>query len=297
MSTLKLIGDKLVLSLAGKLTCVCCCPTLLPTVQYDSRSASLTKLGYSEFGTDSSPPKIYHRSDYTGSWTRFGDTITYNGNQIVDAYTGAGTDGGTITTAAGDCAFDQVGDFNPSGAGTDVCGGVSQPIFDENIYTDCARNFNTSAIFAEDIISTTQVDYPGCAEFGTSGTGTITLSDEYLTSELMTNTVASLPAYPGTWSGTPGSYANLTTDELTYSIRESKARIPVAGVGLVSGTEYILHYFLRFTPLVGSVIDTPDTLAFTYNGTDTHLEFGVITIPSSNGTTTIVLDYWECPVE
>jgi hypothetical protein len=63
-----------------------------------------------------------------------------------------------------------------------------------------------------------------------------TYSNEYTTAQLKTNTVAALPAYDGDWNDTAGSYADLTTDELTYSIRESRYRlrfkIPTVGTAL-----------------------------------------------------------------
>lgn len=53
---------------------------------------------------------------------------------------------------------------------------------------------------------------------------TDTYSSEYTTAALLTNTAAALSAYTSTWTGTAGSYYNLTTDELTNSIRQAKYR-------------------------------------------------------------------------
>lgn len=50
-------------------------------------------------------------------------------------------------------------------------------------------------------------------------------SNEYTTALLKTNTVAALPAYDDDWNDTAGSLANLSTDEISYNIRESRYRL------------------------------------------------------------------------
>jgi hypothetical protein len=49
--------------------------------------------------------------------------------------------------------------------------------------------------------------------------------DPYTTASLKTNTVAALPAYDDDWNDTAGSFADLSTDELSYTIRESRYRL------------------------------------------------------------------------
>ncbi len=279
----KSVGGPLRLSAGGKLSCLCCCPTVLPTVQYDARSASKTKCGYSEFsGFVSSPPKKYR-------------TRTWSGARVETSYLLPGCTGSSSTDTlaiSGSANYDSA--CSCTAAFVSTFNGTPTNI------TDC----NATTTWATDITSATTKEDFDRANTGTCQPGNFIidqadsldeLSDEYTTAQLLTNTTAALGAFPDTWVGTAGSYYNLTTDELTNSIREDKARIPLASVGLVSGTDYVLHYLRRFTPDVGSVVDTPATVSFTYNGTDTHLAIETITIPTTNGTTTIVLDYWECP--
>src|SRR5690606_21660232 len=40
----------------GKLSCLCCCPTILPSLQWDSVSASKTKCGHSQYSQASGDP-------------------------------------------------------------------------------------------------------------------------------------------------------------------------------------------------------------------------------------------------
>lgn len=83
-----------------------------------------------------------------------------------------------------------------------------------------------------------------------------TYTDEYLTSTFMADVVAGLPAWDSDWNDTAGSFANLSTDELTYSIRESRYRlrfkIPLVG----SGTCYRISWVERFIPEAGVGIDS-----------------------------------------
>lgn len=52
-----------------------------------------------------------------------------------------------------------------------------------------------------------------------------TLSEEVTLARIRQHTLDSLPAYDNDWNDTAGSFANLSTDELTYSARESRYRI------------------------------------------------------------------------
>lgn len=121
---------------------------------------------------------------------------------------------------------------------------------------------------------------------------------EYLTADLITNTMAALPAFDGDWDDTAGSYFNLTSNELTNSIREGKYRfrfkIPKVGIGRC----YRIEWIERFTPETGEPTDTPKNFQWdgiTPEGYDpedidtwpTTGEF-TIAIPETNGTTTVV---------
>jgi hypothetical protein len=95
---------------------------------------------------------------------------------------------------------------------------------------------------------------------------TATLSDEYTTAQLITNTTAALPAWDDDWNDTAGSYRNLTTNELTLSIRESKYRFRFKVPKVGSGSCYKLDWVERFTPSPsGDPVDTVKT--WTWDGT------------------------------
>lgn len=80
-------------------------------------------------------------------------------------------------------------------------------------------------------------------------TATVTYSVEYTTALLKTYTVAALPAYDDDWNDTAGSFVNLSTNELTYSIRESRYRLRFQ-IRLVSGC-YRASWVERFIPEAG----------------------------------------------
>lgn len=87
--------------------------------------------------------------------------------------------------------------------------------------------------------------------------GTITLGNEYLTADLITNTIAELPAdYPLT---TAGASRNLSDDETSFSVREGKYywRFPVPNAGY--GRRYVIRWVERFQPEdeEGAPTDTP----------------------------------------
>lgn len=133
-------------------------------------------------------------------------------------------------------------------------------------------------------------------EASRNGSASIVRSDEYITADLIANTLAALPAFDDDWDDTAGSYRNLTTDERTYSIRESRYRIVFTVPKVGSGTCYKVTWIERFTPAVGSVVDTPrcaiwdGTLlvagtGIIGDGTNPYFE---VPIPATNGTTTVV---------
>lgn len=84
------------------------------------------------------------------------------------------------------------------------------------------------------------------------------LSDEYTTNLLKSNTVAAFPAYDDDWNDTAGSFANLSSDELSYAARESRYRhiFPVPKVG--SGTCYRLEWVERFIAEAGVAVDSAE---------------------------------------
>jgi hypothetical protein len=99
-----------------------------------------------------------------------------------------------------------------------------------------------------------------------------TLSAFYTTALLKSNTVASLPAYPGTWAGTCSALTDLSGDEITYTIRRFKYKFTLPTL-----TGYDCY---KITWNEGS---TP--MSYLWNGTDTETPvYGEVVEPFSNGT-------------
>ena len=121
-----------------------------------------------------------------------------------------------------------------------------------------------------------------CTQAGSSAGGSAVLSSEYTTATLKSNTLAALSSYTSTWTGTAGSYYNLTTNEMTNSIRQAKYRFEFT-VPETCGAA--MCYKIEWTE--GS---TP--MSYTYTGSDpagTTLYTGEyeIPIPATNSTVTV----------
>ena len=84
----------------------------------------------------------------------------------------------------------------------------------------------------------------------------VTLSDEYTTEMLKTYTVASLSAYDDDWNDTNSSYRNLSTDELSYSIRKSRYRFRFRLPKVRTGKCYRVNWVERFIPESGFGINS-----------------------------------------
>jgi len=128
-----------------------------------------------------------------------------------------------------------------------------------------------------------------------ASTLTSTLSVEYTTAQLLTNTLAALPAFDDDWNDTAGSYFDLDADELTNSIRESRYRFTFAVPKVGSGTCYKITWTEVFTPEVGDPVETErcaiwngDLLeagvGIVGDGTNPYFE---LAIPETNGTITV----------
>jgi hypothetical protein len=112
-----------------------------------------------------------------------------------------------------------------------------------------------------------------------------TLSDEYTTDALKANTLAALGSFPGTWSGTAGSYFNLTTDELTNTIREAKYRFQYT---VPSGSCYRIEW-----------LEDGVAKSWTWGGTGTpgataYTPEYTIPIPTTNSTATVTSVTYSC---
>jgi hypothetical protein len=84
----------------------------------------------------------------------------------------------------------------------------------------------------------------------------MTLSDEYTTADLKSNTVAALPAYDDDWNDTAGSFANLSTDELSYAIRESRYRLRFKIPKVKTGKNLRASWVERFIAEAGVAVSS-----------------------------------------
>jgi hypothetical protein len=114
------------------------------------------------------------------------------------------------------------------------------------------------------VVSSTlrKIDYAPSVSLPTnSGTIYQTLSDEYTTAQLITNTPAALPAYDNDWNDTAGSFANLSANELSYSIRESRYRLRFKIPQVRTGKLYRATWVERFIPEAGTTITSVEVYA------------------------------------
>lgn len=331
--------------------CASYCPS--PTVEWDSRSASKSKYGYSEMpGHASTPPKRYKKvtetvsgsmsSYYTSdsyvlggsmgtaclcctsreassvwAWggsqvsTRSEGDVTTHGPTPADG-TWVMTDSETVTESfyEGACSPHFSTDTYPVAWNYNPLTAISQFV-DEWHCGDPSITYTATKSTVH--CTGSETDGPGMGGTGACGcpsgnltekeadyTRVIEYSDEYSTDALITDTLAALPAFDDDWDDTSGSSRNLTTNELTFSVREAKYRfrfqIPTSRKRV--NTCYVLEWVERFTPLGGgAATDTPKT--WTWDGTipedydaDDSATWPLspeytISIPEANGTTTV----------
>lgn len=298
--------------------CPECCECPVPTVQWDSRSASKYKYGASSWILpEAAIPVRYRKLTWSGAYTQTSyrteeEPCDTQSSKTVITYSG-------YATSQLDAFCDLFSSLEMEYEVTPETG----PPTTETIYFSPAAACPSSYMFVSAPVARVQslglapsptsdtvwgpVESSGAeCESGSrveiSSTASAILSEEYTTADLIANTISALPAYDDDWDDTAGSYRNLTTDELTYSVRESRYRFifPVPKVG--PGTCYKIEWTERFTPDVGSVVDTPrcaiwngDTLVagtgLVGDGTNPYFE---LPIPSTNGTATVVDVVYTC---
>lgn len=236
------------MSVAAQCPECCECPT--PTTQWDSVSAFLSKFGYAESpGFVSTPPKRYKKLTFTGTieFRYFGEKEDWQGVfEYISASTVSETTAfgyGYYTGASPGCSFGTYVGFLDQTPG---------PHTNPNTVGGGCSVSSTVGGQSCDISSPTPPD-KYCVN-----TRVATLSEEYTTADLVTNAIAALPAYPGTWSGTPGSFRNISTDELSIAIRQARYRLifPVPLVG--PGTCYRLAWVERFIAEVGVALTSAE---------------------------------------
>ncbi len=243
--------------------CYSCCQCTGPAIAYVQRSASKSKLGYTEFVDPSTPPKYYLTETWSssgggacdgGGYLNCNGTVSTAGSSTYDPITGVctGTDsrnGGGVVSSCGQTYFYAYcwalgGDCNSSDDN-----GPNQPVDSGPQYTQTTYNESWTCT--------------GC-----SASATASLSDEYTTSALETNTINALPAWgdmgafgysmPGEIAGT-----SLAGNETSFSVSDGKYMfaIPPSPTGY-----FLLSWTQRFTPDGGGA-PTDSPMSYTWDGT------------------------------
>lgn len=265
-----------------------------PTLVCDSISASITKCGFEEFGTPSSPPKIYRTKTQTGGLWDYINTGTADEERYQNTFSGsleyARSSCSTTDTRQLDILYVSGSNNSNCTATKTVTGANSRVDTDlgSGVFvgtqlwgTNCAGTTadQLQGCDSEVVVSTTVKTYAttSCSPAFTGGTVsgntvTLTLSNEYTTAHLIADVEAALPSYPGTWAGTCSSLRDLDSDELTYTIRRFKYKFELPDL-----TGYSCY---KITWLEGAT-----AREYIWNGTDTETpEYGPISEPGTNGT-------------
>jgi hypothetical protein len=224
--------------------CPSCCDCPVPVVQWDSVSASLTKCGYlAKNGL------IYLRAEGSGTITTSAYSCgtrqqTLAGALIITPPSCSASSDMVLTcTQAPECEEDPEYLDVPPNASNIVNSDYLFPQL-EALAAVC-NGFSSSARAS----SPTTISVNGTGSL--SGSLTFTFASEYTTALLKTNTLAALPAYDDDWNDAAGSFANLSTDELSYSIRESRYRIRFEAPQTGTGKCYRVSWVERFVPEAG----------------------------------------------
>jgi hypothetical protein len=272
-------------SIIGQCSDCCTCPT--PTIQWDSRSASKTKCGAIKPGEPNERYRkksycyVINGIFYVNEWAL--DCDTTNTSECAEkCFGGFFSDGGklwkqrvrTITstpifedtsasyssvdtetyipTSPG--CFTTVYKLESASASWSVGGASCVSTYDPVTETWSGTYTNPPA-------PPETIDFPCDVSGLVDLTETLTYEQEvvvpfgpdlyelpYTTDQLKDETLAALPAWDDDWNDTAGSYRNLTTDELTLSIRESKYRFRFKIPKIGNGSCYKLEWVERFIP-------------------------------------------------
>jgi hypothetical protein len=224
--------------LIDALTCMETCPSI--SVQFRTRSASKTKCGHSEFGTPSSPPKIYLLKVASGVALE---------TQRLDFDCGEACFFKEERSWSGHCEYTRPACGAPTGSMefnrvTDSDGDCLVDTFDTPEAIDCAAEAlpNSFGGAGETIVINPdrwEAYYDGICRDGQtfSGNGALQLSSEYTTALLQTDVSDALDA--ASWSAYGGTsftaFWTVSGDEMTISRRLVQFLItfdtPVPGSG------------------------------------------------------------------
>lgn len=240
------------------------CGTL--TVVCQTKSASLTKCGFNEFGTPSSPPKVYRTGTQTGtiSSTNLDGCLSVPGTTST-AWAGAltyargtcaTTDTRTVTnaTTAGSCSTT----INATGGPATDCGSALYAGFGgfaldkiqegavntcpvDCLTVHCLFSVGTSSASSTTVLAVTATNS------GTSGAASVTLSDEYTTSNLFTDTQTALSS--ASWSGSGSCSSSVTADYLVSgdekTISLSAVKYLLSFPAAIAGSKYFYDLYVN----------------------------------------------------
>ncbi len=256
------------------------CECLAGVIYYKTRSATLTKCGFDEFTSPSSPPKRYRTKSQSGSISAASGACTVPAcESITNAYSG------NITYASTTCGITDNRAMLLTNALTGLCGSCagSQSFAmnaDDLVSGGPDRNgntvfeFNTGCMGAAgnifgcggEVVTQTAIDLSTSCSGCASGSVLVSLSNEYTTAGLISDTAAVLAGESyGSFSTTPTSFLlDLSTDELTCSIRdmivEVRFRVP-------DGDCYKFKYRALFYPRDGGdPVEITSEATFTWDG-------------------------------
>ena len=259
--------------------------------------AALTKCGYTEFGTPSTPPKYYLIQTLSGGFTQLRYGTDSSCSNCV---------GGEISAYSGSCSyFDLTNPVVCSSGGNAV---VTSDFLDNSdcstiassataavcyIYIPFSGAFTESSTSTQRTIQGTNscTDIPTQGYQKWSGTAYETLSSEYTTAMLSDNVTSILPSFTGSYSNLPFSAAyDITSDEVT--IFKTRAQYKFVLPSLTGYDCFQLTWSEKFTPDTGSPVYTSFT--YNWNGSDSETPVYEIGVPTYVGETTVVSVAQSC---
>lgn len=261
----------------------CCCPT--PMVKGETVSASKFKCGYSKFGE---PEVIYAVA-----------TENYAINDVYETGTVACPDRQRWTSEGSRTTQLKYASRTSPCVNDSECSGSIEHTFTQKdaecaVIDSCSNTATYSYSFTPPNVGCIASESdPSCGGTGGAGETEWVYTGVITAAELIAATEASLPPWPGTWSGGGlGAFRNLSPDEFSYSARKERYVVYVASA-LPSGKKLVASYERTFFPEGGgSPVVTGGTVEIGPGATESApVELGV---PAADGTETFAVVSYEC---
>ena len=265
---------------------------LAPYFVKRTASSSRTKCGFPEFsGYVSTPPKIYLKRNHSGTVStaaantappggpsNFRDTSeTFSGSEsIPDRSSCTVVDTVSSSWSVTDIGGTTTGSLSDKLDDSTIGGERGCEPFDYDFNPCSPTNTATTRTYSHSFSIT---------GFTSTGSFVITNDDEFTTALLESDVDSFMPAFSGSYtSGASTALHDLTSDELTMTKRalQYKFTLPT----LTGFSAYQIDWIERFTPVVGSVVDTPKT--YNWDGVATETGAYTVNAPATPGEVTIV---------